>query len=49
MIIIKEYKTFSLIGEFQGEWLYGTIQNWFITFDKQAFFGNPSNFIGITG
>ena len=38
IIAIKEYKTFSLIEEFQDEYLDGMIQNWFVTFFNQVFF-----------
>ena len=38
IIAIKEYKTFSLIEEFQDECLDGMIQNWFVTFFNQVFF-----------
>ena len=44
-MIINEYKTFSSIAEFQEEWHCGTFQNWFFTFDEQAFSGKYSNLV----
>ena len=44
---MKDYKIFSLIEEFQGEWFASTIEKWFVTLDSQAFFNKQSNFISI--
>ena len=47
IIIIKN--TTLLIEELKGKSLDGMIQNWFVTFNKQAFSKKLSNFIGIKG